>query len=236
MKLFRKVRMDLIDKGQLKKYLLYAIGEILLVMIGISLAFQVDNWNEARIKNNAEISYYKNIRNQIADDKELINDLVAFNKDFIQQFNFASDIVSSNDRSKLDTLGSIVLNLTQYSDFDRQGNIYETMVNSGEVKLLRNLTIVNGLRVLEEKYLYINRMENIHYDAMMNYVVPSLTPNIKFADAKIMKPDTIYSFEFQNLLLSLLQIMAEKDKVYNEALNEIESVTELIDTELEENR
>ena len=43
MKLFRGFRQQLIHEKNLKKYLLYAIGEILLVMIGILLAFQVDN-------------------------------------------------------------------------------------------------------------------------------------------------------------------------------------------------
>ena len=62
----------MIKEGNLKRYLLYAIGEILLVMIGISLAFQLDNWNDNRIKQNAEIRFYENIKEQIIDDKELI--------------------------------------------------------------------------------------------------------------------------------------------------------------------
>jgi len=56
MKLFRDIRQSLIKKGNLKKYLFYAVGEILLVMIGISLAFQLSNWDDNRIKKNAEIS------------------------------------------------------------------------------------------------------------------------------------------------------------------------------------
>ncbi|NAS12173.1 DUF6090 family protein [Poritiphilus flavus] len=234
MKLFRKIRIDQINKGQLKKYLLYAIGEILLVMIGISLALQVNNWNEARIRKNTEIGHYMNIRDQIVDDKKLISNLIDYNNGYMQQFKFASGLIEANDRSQMDTLGLIVRNLTNYSDFDRHGNIYETMVNSGEVKLLRNHKIVDGLRILEEKYLYINRMENIHYDAMMTYVVSSITPSIRFSDANIVKPENIFSVEFQNLLFSLLQIMAEKDKVYHDALNVIDNITELINVEIAE--
>ncbi|TMU57057.1 DUF6090 family protein [Flagellimonas algicola] len=232
MTLFRKIRKDLLIKGRLKKYVMYAIGEILLVMIGISLAFQVDNWNEERIKEKAELGHYKNIQDQINTDKSLILGLIQFNNAYTEQFKYASKIIHANDRSQIDTLGLIVRNLTQYSDFDRQGNIYETMINSGEVKLLKNDAIVNGLRILEEKYLYINRMENIHYDAMIAYVVPALNPNLKFATAEIMKPDVLYTFEFQNLIISLLQIMSEKDKVYNEALHEIDIINKLVDTEL----
>lgn len=232
MKLFQKIRQTLIKEGNLKRYLMYAIGEVLLVMIGISLAFQVNNWNDNRIKGNSEIRYYENIRDQIADDGRLIQSQIDFNNRYMAQFNYANEILESNDRSRMDTLGLIIGNLTQYSDFDRQGNIYENMVNSGEVKLLRNHDIINGLRLLEEKYHYTNRMENIHYDASMNFVAPSISPVLKFSNGKVQKPDQVYHYEFQNLVLSLLQIMEEKDKVYHETLNQIEVITGLIDEEL----
>ena len=47
-KFFRKIRQKLLSENKFGKYLKYAIGEILLVMIGILLALQVNNWNEKR--------------------------------------------------------------------------------------------------------------------------------------------------------------------------------------------
>lgn len=232
MKLFRNIRRSLIQKGNLKKYMFYAIGEILLVMIGISLAFQVNNWNDNRIKNNSEIRYYENIRDQITDDEILIKEQKKFNSHYMNQFLYANTIIETKDRNKIDTLGLIIKNLTQYSDFDRQGNIYETLVNSGEIKLLRNHEIINSIRNLEEKYMYVNRMENIHYDAMMSHVILTINPVIKFSDGSVQKPEMIYTYEFQNLVLSLIQVMTEKDKVYNEVIKEIESIKELINEEL----
>ena len=49
-KFFRRIRQKLIDKGNLKKYLVYAIGEIILVVIGILIAVQLNNWNQERIR------------------------------------------------------------------------------------------------------------------------------------------------------------------------------------------
>ncbi|WP_190811166.1 DUF6090 family protein [Flagellimonas sp. S3867] len=232
MKFFRKTRQKLISNGKFKKYLLYAVGEILLVMIGISLAFQLDNWNENRVKENTEVGYYKNIRAQIADDRDLVVEQLHFNNRYMAEFKYANEILESDDKSRMDTLGLIVRNLTQYSDFDKKGNIYETLVNSGEVKLLHNHSIVKSIRELEEKYTYINRMENIHYDATMRHVIIAISPILKFSNASVQNPDQLYNYQFQNLVLSLIQIMTEKDKVYHEALNEIELITELIDDEL----
>lgn len=235
MKLFRGIRQALIKDGNIKRYLLYAVGEILLVMIGISLAFQVNNWDNNRIKKVEEIRYYQNIRDQIVDDKSLIQNQMDYNNRYMAQFKYANEIIEANDRSRMDTLGLIVINLTNYSDFDRQGNIYETMVNSGVIQLLRNHEIVNGVRELEEKYFYANRMENIHYDVILRYVIPNVNPVINISTKRIQNPDHVFSYEFQNLLLQLIQVMTEKDKTYNEVMNEIEIIVALIDEELAHN-
>lgn len=233
MKLFRSIRQNLIKEGRLTRYLLYAIGEILLVMIGISLAFQLDNWNNNRIKRKNEIKYYQNIKSQIIEDKEFIQRQFYYNDKYLSQFKYANEIIELNDRSKKDTLGIIVRNITNYSDFDKQGNIYGSMVNSGELSLLSNFEIINKIRLLEEKYNYINRMENIHYDAVITYAAPSMISIIKMTTNEIMKPELVYSFEFQNLILTLVQIMEEKTHTYTSTIEQIEQTIELIDKELE---
>ena len=48
LRFFRKIRLNVFNQGNLQKYLLYAAGEIFLVVIGILLALQINNWNESR--------------------------------------------------------------------------------------------------------------------------------------------------------------------------------------------
>ena len=58
---FRKIRQQLLSQNKVSKYLLYAIGEIALVMIGILLALQVNNWNETRKLKQFEYRILKDI-------------------------------------------------------------------------------------------------------------------------------------------------------------------------------
>ena len=58
---FRKIRKSLVDSSSSRKYLLYGIGEILLVMIGILLALQVNNWNEL----NKEADFERKVLDEI---------------------------------------------------------------------------------------------------------------------------------------------------------------------------
>lgn len=59
---FRKLRRRLLQQSKLTKYLVYAVGEIILVVIGILIALQVNKWNEARIRYNLETDVLNEIR------------------------------------------------------------------------------------------------------------------------------------------------------------------------------
>jgi hypothetical protein len=53
-KFFRKIRQSLLSEGKMGKYFKYAIGEIILVVIGILIALQINNWNQNRINDKQE--------------------------------------------------------------------------------------------------------------------------------------------------------------------------------------
>lgn len=60
-KFFRKIRRQLLAKNKFSKYLLYAIGEIVLVVIGILIALQINNWNQSKQESNKEKVYLRNV-------------------------------------------------------------------------------------------------------------------------------------------------------------------------------
>ena len=72
-KFFRKIRQNLLSEGKTGKYLKYAIGEILLVVIGILIAVQINNWNELRKQQLVEIDVLEGIRNDILKDSIDLN-------------------------------------------------------------------------------------------------------------------------------------------------------------------
>lgn len=70
LRFFRNIRRRLLESGSLRKYLVYAIGEIFLVMIGILLALQVNNWNENRKTYEKQKGYLLLIKNEMVNNLE----------------------------------------------------------------------------------------------------------------------------------------------------------------------
>lgn len=74
-KLFRKIRYDLMETGKTGKYFKYAIGEIVLVVIGILIALQINNWNESRKNSITEDEYYCRLLEDFELDRQNIKRL-----------------------------------------------------------------------------------------------------------------------------------------------------------------
>lgn len=56
-KIFRRIRAKILTGHKFNKYLIYAIGEIILVVIGILIAIRINNWNENRKNSGKEVQY-----------------------------------------------------------------------------------------------------------------------------------------------------------------------------------
>lgn len=80
-KFFRKIRQHMIKENKASKYMLYAIGEIVLVVIGILIALQINNWNENRKNKIALRTYTKSLIKDFKQDTLTLNSIINFIKE-----------------------------------------------------------------------------------------------------------------------------------------------------------
>jgi len=136
-KFFRKIRLQLIEGKNMGKYFQYAIGEIILVVIGILIALQLNNWNveqgnKKKLKNNVAIL----IENLQRDSSEIIRTQKRMERDRVVLDDYEKRI--SAPQANLDTL--IKIASKEYSpsvntiEFTHK-SVYNTMVQSGEINL-----------------------------------------------------------------------------------------------------
>ena len=229
---FKEVRNKLVKEGNLRKYIAYAIGEIVIVVAGILLALYLNNWNQERTDKKLEIQYYQSMNNQLKEDLNIILGEINYNQNYLNQFFYAKNLILLNDKSKIDTLGNIAVNMVRFSDFRRKSNIYQTLINSGEIIKINNYKINERLQSLEETYTYINRLEENHSSIILSQIIPDIRQRIQFDPLKVENPESVFEYQFQNNFDILIILMLEKSEIYKRAKDEISSIIDLIDKEL----
>ena len=75
-KFFRKIRQRLLTENKFSKYLIYAIGEIILVVIGILIALSINNWNESRKENKISQEYLAGIASDLKKDLKQLDEIL----------------------------------------------------------------------------------------------------------------------------------------------------------------
>ncbi|NHF59686.1 hypothetical protein FK220_010060 [Flavobacteriaceae bacterium TP-CH-4] len=238
-KFFREIRKTLVGAntiafplGKFGRYLIYAFGEIVLLVIGILIALYINNQNNEKIAREDEKKSYLNIKQQITDDKNELVKVKKFNNYHSVLYKNASKIITAQDRTKTDSLALFAMALSQYSDFHRSGTIYETLVNSGELTLLKNSDIVSAVQRLEMTYTFANKLEDIHWELIINELSPELRGVIDYAKLKTVQPDKLFSVELHNIFYEIINLSKLKDTIYGTALNDIDVLVDLIDDEL----
>jgi len=229
---FKEVRNKLVKEGNLRKYIAYAIGEIVIVVAGILLALYLNNWNQERTDKKLEIQYYQSMNNQLQEDLNIILGEINYNQNYLNQFYYAKNLILMNDESMIDTLGNIAINMVRFSDFRRKSNIYQTLINSGEIIKINNYRITERLQSLEETYTYINRLEENHSSINLSQIIPDIRQRIQFDPLKVENPESVFEYQFQNNFDILIILMLEKSEIYKRAKDEISSIIDLIDQEL----
>lgn len=139
-KFFRKIRQKLLSENKFSKYLLYAIGEIVLVVIGILIALQINNWNEARKKQNLKGVYKREL---IADLEKDINQLSIDIDKTVEDLENCKTIGRIITKNELDIDSIIIIYRKEFDFFiyvarNFNRNTIEALLGTGNINLFED--------------------------------------------------------------------------------------------------
>jgi len=184
-KFFRKIRYDLMEKNKTGKYLKYAIGEIILVVIGILIALSINNWNENQKSKKDERYILTEVLKNIEEDAGLVDDII------LQRQKTKTAVISLRKFVNSETIfnDSLQLHLVNLLTFER----YYPINNAYEILKSKGLQLSNNRLTTK-----ISR----YYD----YEQPKMSSSILDIEVSILK---IYND--RNSLIRFLSLI-EKDK------------------------
>ena len=186
-KFFRKIRQNLLSEGKTGKYFKYAIGEIILVVIGILIAIQINNRNENRKNDNLEQNYLISLQEEFEFNKQNLATVVSLNDKNanigLKILNFTGPLESEISEKSFD---SLLVNTIGYEvEFRPRNEIIDELISSGKLSLIANSKLRTELSSWSEAL-----------------------KRVRFQEAELSK------YRFQLLDLSMKQINL-RDAIYN---------------------
>lgn len=247
---FRRIRQKLITENKITRYLLYAIGEIALVVIGILIALQVNNWNEAKKDRQSEKLYLEALQTEFSNNLDILDETIHLNEVLVAQL---GELLTFFDKKKLDTTSTkdiatyIGIALRYEILYSPSTGVLTDITSSGNLKLITNndlrqdiAAFGNTLKVLNRQELATienrNNMssytkENISLRAVFKALSNTAPENSKFEESNIKALFDLVVFEND---LTLYQEMSQTtgNVYYTSLKKDIEHILNLISTEL----
>jgi hypothetical protein len=164
----------MLTENKFSKYLIYAIGEIVLVVIGILIALQINNNSESRKIRNQELQYLENFKSDLTHTIEELEEFINVRNSQIKSANNIIAHFKGKPITNVYDFNSDAVNVYTWTRFFQANNTFQELTYSGNLAIISNDSIKNGLLNLESIYKKIKYLEDhFRYDAEVNLYNPS---------------------------------------------------------------
>lgn len=180
----------------MKKKFSYAFGEILIVIVGISIAFSLNKCSENKKNQEQKAQYLTSLKQDIAEDKaQLENNIIQIDR----KVDISTELLPllNTNKPEKNTKLRGVYQLAQLTNFTPKDFTYQALVNSGDLKLLDDLELKKAIERHYANYKMISdaykRQESINKDYLGNYFIYNTDYDLiregksPFTDEKLLK-------------------------------------------------
>jgi hypothetical protein len=178
-KVFGKIRQTMIKENRASKYMLYAIGEIVLVVIGILIALQINNWNENRKAEIKQHHLFNNLKIDFDSRLKELNEMNTARKEGIRTvIEINSIIANPNNRPNDSILDSLFSKMINGYKFNEEFKMLDVLFSTGLINDIKNEELKRKLiewpqqveEMLEEQRMHNRLMDNEFKQLLAKYV------------------------------------------------------------------
>jgi len=180
-KIFREMRQQLAAQNNIVKYMRYAIGEIVLVVIGILIALQVNNWNQERKDRKEGELIKQNIYEEFINNQELLKESRKLNEDALSANKLLISLIGAEkpELAKYN-LDSIFHRSLMAETYLPTSNSLQDMMQSGRLNLLNNAELKNTILSWKSTFDLFHEYFKLQANWYNNQYMPYMLPVISF--------------------------------------------------------
>ena len=183
MKLFRTIRQTLANENKVAPYLRYAIGEIVLVVIGILIALQINNWNQSRLNRIEEKNILANLHDEFLENKKMLDSTTIIYKSAIKANMVLMGLIGKNaeelQKNNLDSLFSASLPSSQIVF---SNNTIKNIVQTGKLDIIENPEIIKLINQWDSATIMMKEREQTLKTWVDDKVIPILNDYVSFKE------------------------------------------------------
>ena len=182
-KFFRNIRKKLLAEGKTGNYIKYAIGEIILVMIGILLALQVNSWNQSRLERIDENNILAKLHDEFLENKNEVNKSTAIFKSAMNaNIVLMSLIGSDTEELQKHDLDSLFYESLPSMQIVFSNNTIKNIVLSGKLNVIKNPEIIQLINQWEAHTVLLKEREQILSQWVNNQLIPFISDYVAFKE------------------------------------------------------
>lgn len=197
-KFFRHIRKSLLMESKTSKYFKYALGEILLVMIGILLALQINSWNQKRLDRIEEKNILSNLHDEFLENKRLsTNNIASIRGAMKANIEIMNLMGSSDDELQKHNLDSLFYSSLPAAQFTSSSQSILNITQGGRMNIIKDKNIIKLLYQWQAQLEAVNIRERALDDWSYDQILPIMS---KFISLKEMDMNGNYEWSGKSKL------------------------------------
>lgn len=203
--------------------------DLLIVIIGITIAFQLNNFNESNKKNAQERDYLKSFFEENRANELALSSALEFALKTKNDIDTLKQVLLSKNYED-ERIKNLSASMMALSDFNPSLVTMESITESGEFKLISDLEYREKLIDTYNSYQTTSQLESILSDYVNEYVTPFFFRHIRFVDFTSLHDNFKESPEFENIVFGYDALLTQKLKGYEENLEKVKGLNQLLTT------
>ena len=144
-KFFRQIRFKLMNENKTSKYFKYAIGEIVLVVIGILIALQINNWNEDRLNTKIETETLISLKQDLDSAVVQLNIKISQNNTYRTNDSIALELIHSKTKVSNDSMYKLLMTHIFTPTFDPELGTLNEIISTGKMNIIKSKDLRNHI-------------------------------------------------------------------------------------------
>lgn len=203
--------------------------DLLIVIVGITIAFQLNNLNESNKSKTKEKDYLKSFYEENRDNESSLSLASEFAIKTKNDIDSLKLILLSKDYGD-DRIKSLAASMMVLSDFSPSLITMENITSSGDFDLISNFEYREKLIDTYNAYQATSQFEGILSDYVNQYVTPFFFENVRFSDFTSLKENFINKSEFENIVIGYDALLTQKLKGYEVNMKKLKNLNQLLAT------